>query len=112
MFSSCFRHIFRRVFGQTETHISRVMEASEDFDPRRWGFRHLYILHSQTVAIRGVKTYVDRSADRPKVMFDVPKVISEMPKPPPTHKRGGCQTYIFAGKNICFGCSKHMFKGV
>ena len=57
------------------------------FDPRRRGFRHLYILHSLTVATRGVKTSKHMLADatgRPKVMFDVPEVMSKRPQPPPT----------------------------
>ena len=100
MFFSCFRHIFRRGFGQTETYISRVMKASEDFDPRRWSFRHLYILHSQTVATRGVRTYVDRSADRPKVTL-----MSRHTKEVPV-KHIIYNLYNVAAKNICFGCSK------
>ena len=45
-------------FGSNRNVYFSRLEASEDFDPRRWGFRHLYIyiLHSPTVATRGVKT--------------------------------------------------------
>jgi len=45
------------------------------------------------------------ASGRPKVMFDVPKVMSKMPQPPPTYKRGAGQTYVLSWQNIC----KHMF---
>ena len=54
------------------------------FDPRGWGFRHLYILHSQLSRPEGPKHMLTDAIGRPKVMFDVPKVMSKRPQPPPT----------------------------
>ena len=49
------------------------------FDPRQWGFRHLYILHSELSRLKGSKHMLTDATGRPKVMFYVPKVMSKMP---------------------------------
>ena len=71
------------------------------FDPRR-GFRHLYILHSLTVATRGVKTYVDRCNWPSKSYVLRPKsYVKNALTSPDIEKR--CRS------NICFELQKHMF---
>ena len=98
MFLWDFQHIFRRVLGQTETYFS----LRKTFDPRRWGFRHLYILHSLTVATRGVKTYVDRCNWPSKSYVWRPKSnVKNAPTSPDIQKR--CRS------NICFELQKHVF---
>ena len=71
------------------------------FDPRR-GFRHLYILHSLTVATRGVNTYVDRFNWPSKSYVRRPKsYVKKALTSPDIEKR--CRS------NICFELQKHMF---
>ena len=71
------------------------------FDPRR-GFRHLCILHSLTVATRGVKTYVDRCNWPSKSYVLRPKsYVKNALTSPDIEKR--CRS------NICFEPQKHMF---
>ena len=46
-----------------------------------------------------------------KVIFDVPKVMSKMPQPPPLYKRGADHIYIFAQKNAYFSSSNMYILG-
>ena len=83
-------------FGSNRNIYLSPLEASGDFDSRRWGFRHLYILHS-------LKHMLTNATGRSKAVLDVPNVILKMPQSPPMYKRGACQMYILAAQNIHFG---------
>ena len=74
------------------------------FDPRR-GCRHLYILHSPTVATRGFKTYVGRCNWTSKSYVLRPKsYVKNSLTSPDIGKR--CRSnicFVLPAQNICFG---------